>query len=164
MVIFLFLCTGTAKAQLFYPTFYPEKELLASFQHANTPAEQINASGVLALHYKTKFQDSLSNVYMGLVYNIAGKTNDQQLLAKALWWDAQVWACGAYDETKQAIAKANSLLQFAFKNKLYPEAITAKLLLVDINIYKGLKLSEQNAADAYRLLQEWKINSTGRTR
>ena len=159
-VIFIFFCTCTAKAQVFYPTFYPEKELLISFQLAKTPAEQMDASGVLALHYRTKFQDSLSSVYLHLLYRISSMANDQKLLAKALWWDAQVYACGAYDETKQAIAKANSLLHFAVKKHLYPEAITAKLLLADINIYKGLKLSEQYALDAKQLLDDWNIDST----
>ncbi len=159
-VILVFFCTCTAKAQVFYPTFYPEKELLTSFQHAKTPAEQMDAAGVLALHYRSKFQDSLSSVYLHLVYRVASVTNDQKLLAKELWWNAQVSACGAYDETKQAIAKANSLLHFAIKKHLYPEAITAKLLLSDINIYKGLKLSEQYALDAKQLLDDWNIDST----
>ncbi len=159
-VIFVFLFPCTAKAQVFYPTFYPEKELLTSFQLAKTPAEQMDAAGVLALHYRSKFQDSLSSVYLHLVYRIARVANDQKLSAKALWWDAQVCGCGAYDETKEAIAKANSLSGFAIKKDFYPEAITAKLLLVDINIYKGLKLSEQYAMDAKKLLDDWDIDST----
>ena len=149
-----------AKAQVFYPTFYPEKELLTSFHQAKTSAEQMDVAGVLALHYRSKFEDSLSSVYLNLVSRIAHLNNDPKLLAKSLWWDAQVWACGANDETKQAIAKANSLLYFALKRKLYPEAITAKLLLADINIYKGLKLSERYALDAKQLLDDWHIDST----
>ena len=149
-----------AKAQVFYPTFYPERELLTSFHQAKTPAEQMDVAGVLALHYRSKFEDSLSSVYLNLVSRIASQKNDPKLVAKSLWWDAQVWACGANDETKQAIAKANSLLNFALKRQLYPEAITAKLLLADINIYKGLKLSEQYALDAKKLLDDWHIDST----
>ncbi len=151
----------TAKAQVFYPTFYPEKELLISFKQAKTPAEQMDAAGVLALHYKSKFQDSLSSVYVQLVSHIAGVANDQKLSAKALWWDAQVSAGStAYEETKQVIAKANNLLNFAIKKNLYPEAIAAKILLSDINIHKGLKLSEQYALDAKQLLDDWNIDST----
>ncbi|MEJ7681710.1 MAG: hypothetical protein WKG06_28460 [Segetibacter sp.] len=146
---------------MFYPTFYPEKELLASYQHAKTPAEQMDAAGVLALHYRSKFQDSLSSVYLHRVYRIASVANDQKLLAKALWWDAQVNAGStAYEETKQVIAKANNLLNFAIKKNLYPEAIAAKILLSDINIHKGLKLSEQYALDAKQLLDDWNIDST----
>ena len=120
----------------------------------------MDVAGVLALHYRSKFEDSLSSVYLNLVSRIASQKNDPKLVAKSLWWDAQVWACGANDETKQAIAKANSLLNFALKRQLYPEAITAKLLLADINIYKGLKLSEQYALDAKKLLDDWHIDST----
>lgn len=156
----MFFSIGTAQAQVFYPTYYPEKELLNSFQQAKTPAEQMDAAGVLALHYKSKFQDSLSSVYMHLVTRIASEANSQNGLTKALWWDAQVCACGAYDETKKAIARANSLLHYALEKQLYPEAITAKLLLADINIYKGLKLSEQYALDAKQLLDEWTADST----
>src|SRR4051794_23956201 len=43
-LIFLFFCNSTAKAQVFYPAFYPEKELLIQFEGAKTPAEQMNAS------------------------------------------------------------------------------------------------------------------------
>lgn len=134
--------------------------MLASFQHAKTPAQQMDAAGVLALHYKSKFQDSLSSVYLHLLSNFSIASGDQKPLAKALWWDAQVCGCGAYDETKQAISKANSLLQFGLKKHLYPEAITAKLLLADINIYKGLQLSEQFALDANQLLNEWNIDTS----
>ena len=157
---FVFLFTYTAKAQVFYPTFYPEKELLSSYRLAKTSSEQMDGAGVLALHYRSKFQDSLASVYLHLMYRIANEADDQKLLAKALWWDAQVCACGAQDETRQAIAKANGLLHFAMKKHLYPEAITAKLLLSDINIYKGLKYSEQYALDAKQLLDEWNIDST----
>jgi hypothetical protein len=146
---------------VFYPTFYPEKELLTGFQHAKTPVERMDAAGVLALHYRSKFQDSLSSVYLHILYRVAGVANDQKLVAKALWWDAQVSAGStAYDETKQAIAKANSLLHFAIKKHLYAESIAAKLLLADINIHKGLKLSEQYALDAKDLLDDWNIDST----
>jgi hypothetical protein len=146
---------------VFYPTFYPEKELLTSFRQAKTPAEQMDAAGVLALHYKSKFQDSLSSVYVQIVSRIAGVANEQKLSAKALWWDAQVSAGStAYEETNQVIAKANNLLNFAIKNNLYPEAIAAKILLSDISIHKGLKLSEQYALDAKQLLDDWNIDST----
>lgn len=157
----LVFCSSTVKAQVFYPTFYPEKELLASFQHAKAPADKMDAAGVLSLHYKSKFQDSLSSVYLHLMYSISSEGNDQKLLAKALWWDAEVSAGStAYDETIQAITKANNLLLFAIKKKLYSEAIAAKLLLADINIHKGLKLSEQYALDAKQLLDDWNIDST----
>lgn len=157
---FVLLFTYTAKAQVFYPTFYPENELLTNFETAKTPSEQMDASGILALHYRSKFQDSLSSVYLKIVYSIASEAKDQKLSAKALWWDAQICGCGANDETKEAIAKANILSRFALKQHLYPEAITAKLLLADINIYKGLKRSEQYAVDAKQLLDEWNIDST----
>lgn len=135
--------------------------MLASFQQAKTPAEQMDAAGLLALHYRSKFQDSLSSVYLHLVYRLPGATNDQKLPAKALWWDAQVSAGStAYDETKQAVEKANNLLHFATQKGLHPEAITAKLLLTDINIHEGLKLSEQYALDAKQLLDDWNIDST----
>jgi len=160
IVVFIFFYSFQVKAQVFYPAFYPEKELLTNFQHAKTSAEQADAAGILALHYKSKFQDSLSSVYLHLLSNLSIETGGHQPLAKALWWDAQVCACGAYDETKQAIAKANSLLVFALKKQLYPEAITAKLLLADINIYKGLKLSEQFALEANQLLNEWKKDTS----
>jgi anti-sigma regulatory factor (Ser/Thr protein kinase) len=146
---------------VFYPTFYPEKELLTSFQHAKTPAEQMDAAGVLALHYKSKFQDSLSFVYLRHVYRISSSAVNKKLLPKALWWDAQVSAGStAYEQTKQVIAKANNLLNFAIENKLYREAIAAKILLSDINIHRGLKLSEQYALDAKQLLDQWPIDST----
>jgi hypothetical protein len=123
-VIFVFFCTCTAKAQVFYPTFYPEKELLASFQQAKTPAEQMDAAGVLALHYRSKFQDSLSSVYLHLVCRLPDAANDQKLLAKALWWDAQVSAGStAYNETKQVVEKANNLLHFATQKGLHPKPL-----------------------------------------
>ena len=158
--ILIFFCSGTAKAQVFYPTFYPEQELLASYQQAKTEGEQMDAAGILALHYRSKFQDSLSSVYLQHVHRVASVANNPKLSAKVLWWDALVSSGNtAYDETKQAVAKANSLLDFAIKKHLYPEAIAAKLLLADINIHKGLKLSEQHALDAKRLLEEWNIDA-----
>jgi hypothetical protein len=160
-IIFIFFCACTANAQVFYPTFYPEKELLASFQQAKTPAEQMDAAGVLGLHYRSKFQDSLSSAYLHLVYRIASVTNDQKLLAKALSWDARVSAGStAYDETKQTVEKANNLLHFATQKGLHLEAITAKLLLTDINIHEDLKRSEQYALDAKQLLINWNTDST----
>lgn len=159
--ILVFLWASTAKAQVFYPIFYPEKELLATYQHAKTPAEQMDAAGVLAQHYKSKFEDSLSSVYLHLVYNLARATNDQKLTAKALWWDAHISAgITAYDETKQAVSKTNALLHFAAQNSLTPEAIAANLLLTDIHIQKNLKLSEQYALNAKQLLNNWNIDST----
>jgi hypothetical protein len=143
--------------QVPYPTYYSEKELLASFQNAKTTAEQMDAAGVLAVHYKSKFQDSLSSVYLHLLASIGGVGHDKPLV-EALYWDAQVCACSANDETKQAISKANSLLNFATRQHLYPEAITANLLLADINIYKGLKLSEKFALEANQLLHHWNID------
>ena len=141
-VIFVLFCTCMAKAQVYYPTFYPEKDLLTSFQHAKTLSEQTDASGVLALYYRSKFEDSLSSVYLHLMNRIANVAYNQNLLAKTLWWDAQVCACGAYDETKQAIAKANSLLHFAVKMHLYPEVITAKLLLADQSVKHRCRLKQ----------------------
>ncbi len=88
----------------------------------------MNAAGILALHYKSKFQDSLSSVYLHLVTQIASVANDQKLFAKALWWDAQICACGAYDETKLAIAKANSLLNFALKKAAIPRSYFCQII------------------------------------
>ena len=153
-IFFLFLLPAfTANAQIGWEDFYSEKDLQSDLQYAKTPAEQLDATGCLAVHYKKIHTDSLAKVYIQKVFSIAENSKDVYLMARALWWDISY---------EGSVEKANKLLQYAEQHNLLKEKISANLSLVDINIHQNLTLAEKYALTAQNLLNQWKKDTIGK--
>ena len=145
--LFIFLLISlNAYTQLGFESYYSSEELLASLQRAKTVSEKLEANGILAVHHKWRFQDSLANKYFKEVNKIADESKDVRLIGRAIWWEN-------YGESN--IARAGKLLSYAKQHQLKKEEIAAHLFLAEFNIHHNLPESEKNALEANRLLDTW---------
>ena len=151
IIVLLFHGVFVAKAQIGYEDYYSEEDLLTNLQKAKKPSDQLDATGVLAVHYKGLTKDSLAAIYLSKTYQIAKSSNDVRLLARAIWWD---------NRYEGDTSKANQLLQLAAQNNLLEEKIIAYGLLAEYYIHYKLQPAEKNALAAKALLENWKKDTT----
>ena len=62
VILIFFFISLSANAQVGFEQYYSEKQLLGILQQAKTNWDQLQAYGVLAVHYKQTNKDSLARV------------------------------------------------------------------------------------------------------
>src|SRR6185369_11519524 len=80
------------RGQVGYEDYYSERDLSLKIEHAKTLIEKIDAIGMLAQHYKGIHQDSLGDLYYKKIPALAGRSADDILVGRALWWDMRYHA------------------------------------------------------------------------
>jgi signal transduction histidine kinase len=152
ILIFVFISLS-ANAQVGFEQYYAEKQLLGILQQAKTNWDQLQAYGMLAVHYKQTNKDSLAKVYLGKVKSMAADGKDVKLKAKSLWWDN-------YYESDTM--KAQRYIDWATSNNLIEDKIVGYVELASINIHINLAVAEQNILTAKTLWDGWKKDSASK--
>jgi len=153
IVLLLLSVTLMAKSQVGYEDFYSENYLKNNLQLAKTAAEQIDALGVLSVHYKNKHQDSLGNIYFNRIASIVSRTKGDVLNGRAQWWSMRY---------KNDTIIGKKLLQFAKEHQQVENSIGADLLLSNYYIHSNHFLSEKYVMDAKESLDKWKTDTTNK--
>jgi signal transduction histidine kinase len=149
-VIITVFVSLTAQSQIGYEQFYSEKQLTAILQQAKTDMEQLDAYGMLAMHYKNAYRDSLANTYLEKVKAISADPKNVKLKARGLWWD------NYYDPDT---IKAKRYIDWATNNDLIEDKIAGYVELTRVNIHINLLKAEENILNAKKLWDNWKVDS-----
>jgi signal transduction histidine kinase len=152
IVFFIFISLG-AKSQVGFEQYYAEKQLLTILQQAKTNWDQLEAYGMLAMHYQHTNKDSLAKVYLSKVKEIAADGKDVKLKARSLWWD---------DYYEPDTIKAQRYIDWATSNNLIEDRIVGYVVLASINIHINLAVAEQNILTAKTLWEGWKKDSASK--
>ena len=154
IVIFFFVLVSlSAKSQVGFEQYYAEKQLLTILQQAKTNWDRLQATGMLAVHYKETNKDSLAKVYLGKVKAMAADGKDVKLKARSLWWDN-------YYESDTV--KAQRYIDWAASNNLIEDKIAGYVELASINIHINLAIAEKNILTAKTLWEGWKKDSASK--
>ncbi len=81
VILFFIFISQYAKSQVGFEQYYAEKQLLAILHQAKTNWDQLQAYGMLAVHYKQTNKDSLSKVYLGKTKAMGADGKDAKLKA-----------------------------------------------------------------------------------
>ena len=152
ILIFVFISLS-ANAQVGFEQYYAEKQLLGILQQAKTNWNQLEAYGMLAVHYKQSNKDSLAEVYLGKAKAMAAYGKDVKLKARSLWWD---------NYYKSDTVKAQRYIDWATSNNLIEDKIIGYVELASINIHINLAVAEQNILTAKTLWDGWKKDSASK--
>ncbi len=152
ILIFVFISLK-ANAQVGFEQYYAEKQLLTILQQAKTNWDQLQAYGMLAVHYKQTNKDSLAKVYLGKVKSMTADGKDVKLKARSLWWDN-------YYESDTV--KAQRYIDWATNHNLIEDKIVGYVELASINIHINLAVAEQNILTAKTLWDGWKKDSASK--
>ena len=151
--MFFIFISLSANSQVGFEQYYAEKQLLTILQQAKTHWDQLQAYGMLAVHYKQTNKDSLAKVYLGKAKAMAADGKDVKLKARSLWWDN-------YYESDTA--KAQRYIDWATRNNLIEDKIVGYVELASINIHINLAVAEQNILTAKTLWDGWKKDSASK--
>ena len=152
LLIFVFISLN-ANSQVGFEQYYSEKQLLALLQLAKTNWDQLEAYGILAVHYKETNKDSLAGVYLNKVKATTADGKDVKLKARSLWWD---------NRYESDTVKAHRYIDWATSNNLIEDKIAGYVELTSINIHIDLKVAEQNILTAKTLWEGWKKDSASK--
>ena len=153
VILFFIFISLSANSQVGFEQYYAEKQLLTILQQAKTHWDQLQAYGMLAVHYKQTNKDSLAKVYLGKAKAMAADGKDVKLKARSLWWDN-------YYESDTA--KAQRYIDWATRNNLIEDKIVGYVELASINIHINLAVAEQNILTAKTLWDGWKKDSASK--
>jgi signal transduction histidine kinase len=153
IILLLISIALKAKSQVGYEDFYSENYLKTNLQLAKTPSEQIEALGILSIHYKNKHQDSLGNIYFNRIAGIVSRTKDDELNGRTQWWSMRY---------KNDTIIGKKLLQFAKEHQQVENSIGADLFLSYYYIHSNHFLSEKYVTDAKESLDKWKTDTANK--
>ena len=144
---FLVLLSLNTRSQIDSEDFWSTKALQMNLELAKTPAQQIDALGLLSVHLKGVHQDSLGDVHFNKIVQIANNSADNNLIGRSYWWGMRY--------KKDTIA-GKKFLQFATEHNQLTNQIMANNLLSDYYIHTNHFLSEKYVLNAIKLLDGWK--------
>ncbi len=153
VILFFIFISLYAKSQVGFEQYYAEKQLLGILQQAKTNWDRLQATGMLAVHYKETNKDSLAKVYLAKTKAMAADGKDVKLKASSLWWDN-------YYESDTV--KAQRYIDWATSNNLIEDKIAGYVELASINIHINLAVAEQNILTAKTLWEGWKKDSASK--
>ena len=137
LMIFFVSYSLTANCQLGWEDFYSEQDFRTILRNARSSKERIYALGLLG---NKRPSDSI----MREIYAIVDTSDDNELRASALWWNAIF----NQNDTMGII----KLLKFADQTQLTPFRIAARLLFADYFLHDDLQRSLYYAKSADSLL------------
>jgi len=150
MLLLLLLAGLEVKAQLEYEDYYSDQDLKSILLQARTPAEQIDAYGMLAIHYQGIHQDSLADLYFNKISKIPVQVHHINLTARILWWDMR------YSANEE---KSYKYLQFAEDHNLEMDKMVAHLFLSEDFIHSDLTQAEKHVLIAKDILECWESDT-----